>query len=56
MTISLLAYLLIPLFSAILIQFISKTKENFADIIANITLFSGLLNIAYLILVHLTLD
>ncbi len=49
MTISLLAYLLIPLFSAILIQFISKTKENFADIIANITLFSGLLNIAYLI-------
>ncbi|MEA3306909.1 MAG: proton-conducting transporter membrane subunit [Elusimicrobiota bacterium] len=49
MTISLLAYLLIPLFSAILIQFASRAKQNFADIVGNITLFSGLLNIGYLL-------
>ncbi|MBU2529678.1 MAG: hypothetical protein KKD35_01460, partial [Elusimicrobia bacterium] len=49
MTVSLLAYLLIPLFSAVLIQFISRNKKNFADIIGNITLFAGLLNITYLI-------
>ncbi len=49
MTISLLAYLLIPFFSAVLIQLISRNKKNFADIIGNITLFAGLLNIAHLI-------
>ena len=49
MTISLLAYLLIPLFSAVLIQFTSRYKKNFAEIIGNITLFAGLLNISYLI-------
>ncbi|MCK5583984.1 MAG: hypothetical protein KAI33_09340, partial [Elusimicrobiales bacterium] len=49
MTISLLAYLLIALFSAVLIQFVSRNKENLADIIGNITLFAGLLNISYLI-------
>ena len=49
MTISLLAYLLIPLFSAVLIQFTSRYKKNLADIIANITLFAGFLNISHLI-------
>ena len=49
MTISLLAYLLIPLFSAVLIQFLAKNKFGFADIISNVTLFAGLLNVAYLI-------
>lgn len=49
MTSSLLAYLLIPLFSAVIIQFLRNKNDKFADIISNVTLFAGLINIVYLI-------
>ncbi len=45
---SLLAYLLIPLSSAVIIQFLKK-NDKLADIVSNVSLFAGLLNISYLI-------
>lgn len=45
MNTSLLAYLLIPLFTAVLIPFIARTKPRWADILANVTLLAGLLNL-----------
>lgn len=46
----LLAYQLIPLFSAVLIPFVSRGKPRFADILANVTLLAGLLNIGHVLL------
>ncbi|MFA6433137.1 MAG: proton-conducting transporter membrane subunit [Elusimicrobiales bacterium] len=45
MTTSLLAYLLIPLFTAVVIPFAARTRHKLADILANVTLLAGLLNI-----------
>src|SRR3989339_2052406 len=49
MTTSLLAYLLIPLFTAILIPFAAKTRRKLADVLANVTLLAGLLNISFIL-------
>ncbi|OGR60715.1 MAG: hypothetical protein A2X34_08450 [Elusimicrobia bacterium GWC2_51_8] len=46
----LLAYILIPLLSAIVIPFAARNKPRIADIIANVTLLAGLANMAYLLL------
>jgi multicomponent Na+:H+ antiporter subunit D len=43
----LLAYLLIPLFSALLIPFVARNRPRLADILANVTLLAGLLNLAW---------
>jgi len=45
MTTSLLAYLLIPLFTAVLIPFAARNRHKLADILANVTLLAGLINI-----------
>ena len=45
MTTSLLAYLLIPLFTAILIPFAARKRQKLADILATVTLLAGLINI-----------
>ena len=46
----LLAYLLIPLFSALLIPFAARNRPKLADILANVTLLAGLVNLAWLAL------
>ena len=46
----LLAYLLIPLFTAVLIPFAAKRRPRLADIFANVTLMAGLANLAWLVL------
>jgi len=46
----LLAYLLIPLFAAVIIPFASRYRAKLADIIANVTLLAGLANLAWLVL------
>ncbi len=46
----LLAYLLIPLFSALVIPFAARNRPRLADILANVTLLAGLLNLAWLAL------
>ena len=45
MTTSLLAYLLIPLFTAVIIPFAARTRHKLADVLANVTLLAGLINI-----------
>jgi len=45
MTTSLLAYQLIPLLTAVLIPFIARTRHKWADILANVTLLAGLINL-----------
>lgn len=44
----LLAYLLIPLFSALVIPFAAKKQTRWAGTLANVTLLAGLLNLAWL--------
>ena len=46
----LLAYLLIPLLSAVLIPFVARNRPRWADILANVTLLAGLINLAWLAL------
>jgi len=46
----LLAYLLIPLFTAVLIQFVARNRPKLADIFANVTLLAGLANLLWLAL------
>ncbi len=46
----LLAYLLIPLLSAVLIPFAARARRRLADVIANVTLLAGLANLAWLVL------
>ncbi|OGR42172.1 MAG: hypothetical protein A2X35_06830 [Elusimicrobia bacterium GWA2_61_42] len=46
----LLAYLLIPLLSAVIIPFAAKNRPKLADILANVTLLAGLANLAWLAL------
>ena len=46
----LLAYILIPLLSAIIIPFAARKAPRIADIIANVTLLAGLVNLACLLL------
>ncbi len=46
----LLAYLLIPLFSALVIPFAARGREKLADILANVTLLAGLVNLLWLAL------
>ncbi|HAT72186.1 MAG TPA: NADH-quinone oxidoreductase subunit L [Elusimicrobia bacterium] len=46
----LLAYLLIPLLSAVIIPFASRNRPKLADILANVTLLAGLANLAWLAL------
>ncbi|MBI5745032.1 MAG: NADH dehydrogenase [Elusimicrobia bacterium] len=46
----LLAYLLIPLLSAVIIPFAARRRALLADILANVTLLAGLANIAWLAL------
>jgi len=46
----LLAYILIPLLSAVIIPFAARNKPRLADILANVTLLAGLSNLAYLLL------
>ncbi|HOW89512.1 MAG TPA: complex I subunit 5 family protein [Elusimicrobiales bacterium] len=45
----LLAYLLIPLFTAVLIPFAARFKTRMADVLANVTLLAGLLNLSLLL-------
>ena len=45
MTTSLLAYLLIPLFTAVIIPFVARTRHKLADVLASVTLLAGLINI-----------
>ncbi|HBE88111.1 MAG TPA: NADH-quinone oxidoreductase subunit L [Elusimicrobia bacterium] len=47
MTISLLQYMLIPLFSALLIPFVARRRGRLAEIFANVTLLAGLINIGW---------
>jgi multicomponent Na+:H+ antiporter subunit D len=42
----LLAYLLIPLFTAIVIPFAARTRRKMADVLANVTLLAGLIKLA----------
>ena len=44
----LLAYLLIPLFSALVIPFAARNRPRLADILANVTLLAGLINLVWL--------
>lgn len=46
----LLAYLLIPLLSAVLIPFVARHRPRWADLLANVTLLAGLVNLAWLAL------
>ncbi len=46
----LLAYLLIPLFTAVLIPFIARNRPKLADIFASVTLLAGLVNLLWLAL------
>ncbi|OGR68963.1 MAG: hypothetical protein A2081_02920 [Elusimicrobia bacterium GWC2_61_19] len=46
----LLAYLLIPLLSAVIIPFAARNRPKLADILANVTLLAGLANLAWLAL------
>lgn len=46
----LLAYLLIPLFSALVIPFAARNRPKLADILANVTLLAGLINLVWLAL------
>lgn len=46
----LLAYLLIPLFSALVIPFAARNRPRLADILANVTLLAGLFNLIWLAL------
>lgn len=46
----LLAYLLIPLFTAVLIPFVARYRPRLADIFANVTLLAGLVNLLWLAL------
>jgi len=46
----LLAYLLIPLLSAVIIPFAAKGRPKLADILANVTLLAGLVNLLWLVL------
>ncbi|HBA59216.1 MAG TPA: NADH-quinone oxidoreductase subunit L [Elusimicrobia bacterium] len=46
----LLAYLLIPLFTAVVIPFAARRRAKLADILANVTLLAGLANLAWLVL------
>ena len=46
----LLAYLLIPLFAAVIIPFAARCRRKLADIIAGVTLLAGLANLAWLAL------
>ncbi|HBW23636.1 MAG: hypothetical protein A2X28_03240 [Elusimicrobia bacterium GWA2_56_46] len=46
MTTGLLAYLLIPLFTAVLIPFAARTRHRLAGVLANVTLLAGLINVS----------
>lgn len=46
----LLAYLLIPVLSAVLIPFVARNRPRMADVFANVTLLAGLANLAWLAL------
>jgi multicomponent Na+:H+ antiporter subunit D len=46
----LLAYLLIPLFAAVIIPFAARFRMKLTDMIANVTLLAGLANLAWLAL------
>jgi len=46
----LLAYLLIPLFTAVIIPFAAKDRPKWADILASVTLVAGLANLVWLVL------
>jgi len=46
----LLAYLYIPLLTAVIIPFLPKSKPKLADLFANVTLLAGLANLAWLCL------
>ena len=47
---ALLAFLIIPLFAAVLIPFAARYRPRMADILANVTLLAGLANLAWLAL------
>jgi len=46
----LLAYLIIPLFAAVVIPFAARNRPRLADVLANVTLLAGLANLAWLAL------
>ena len=46
----LLAYLLIPLLSAVIIPFAARNRPKLADLLANVTLLAGLVNLLWLAL------
>jgi len=48
-----LSYSLIPLFSALAIPFISRKSQRITEILANVTLLSGLINVGYIIGYHI---
>lgn len=54
MVVDLLSYSLIPLFSAFAIPFFARKNIRFAVIVANVAMLSGLLNIAYLLVISMS--
>jgi len=53
MVIDFLSYSLIPLFSALAIPFIARKNTRLAEILTNITLIAGFINVSYILLSYL---
>jgi proton-translocating NADH-quinone oxidoreductase chain N len=56
MVIDFLSYSLIPLFSALAIPFIARKNTRLVEIITNITLIAGFINVSYILLSYLIKD
>lgn len=56
MAIDFISYSLVPLFAALIIPFIPRKHRRITEIIANITLLSGILNLGYVILYYLAMN
>jgi proton-translocating NADH-quinone oxidoreductase chain N len=53
MIVDFLSYSLIPLFSALAIPFIARKNKRLIELLSNVTLLSGLLNLSYILLSYL---
>ena len=53
MVIDFLSYSVIPLFSALAIPFISRKNKKLTELIANVTLLAGFINISYMLLSYI---
>jgi len=53
MVIDFLSYSLIPLFSALAIPFIARKNTRLVEVLANITLIAGFINVSYILLSYL---